>query len=514
MKKIIIILTGVVILSGISCRKYVDVNSPNPNNPISVTPDILLAGALNSTVRIMDGTSSDRDIGVQIRSFDELGWWMGYWVVAGTYVPASLDLQYSEPNDYKQEVWANLYHNINDYKNIEAAGIANKTPFYIGVAKIMEAYNFQTLVDLYGNVPYSQAFRGTLNLHPKYDDQKSIYSSLVNQVDSGILAIKSDPNTASNPNDIMFQGNHGKWVRFANTIKLRMLTRQSEVAGIGSLVTVELNKVGTDGFMNPNEGAYVNPGYQNSTAKQSPFWATYGYTVSLAPNANNQYFKANQFAINFYQTNGDDRLGYFYSPGVGGKYFGGVFGVTGVPGQSGIGGNATDGGSSIQDPTKPNPSGLLQGSGQSAVLLSSFENQFLLAEAAFRGWISGNPQTYYEEGIKESFEYLKVKSADSAALAYYSQNAKNVGFVASSNKLEAIVTQKWAALNGISFLEPYNDWRRLNYPSNLPKSPQATSATIPRRFEYPQSEFSTNNANIAAQGTINRFTSKLFWDVH
>jgi len=484
-----------------SCKKYLAVNDPNPNNPVSVTPDLLLPGALNKTVNMMTATSDGANL-----SFDFLGWWMGYWCVSGTYVPATIDLQYAEPNTYKQELWENLYHNINDYKNLENAGVVSTQPFYTGVAKIMEAYDFQTLVDLWGNVPYSQALRGTNLLLPKYDDAQTIYNSLLKQIDTGIVLIKSDMVTTAGGNDIMFGGDHGKWVRFANTVKLRILIRQSQVPGIQTLVTAELGTVGSDGYLMPKEGAYVNPGYQNSTGKSNPFWAQYGYNVSLATTGNNQYYKAATYGITFYQNTKDSRIGYFYAPSAvkSTKYLGGVFGDTGVPGESGIGGNGLDGGATIQDATLPTPSGLLQGSSSAAVLISSFESQFLQSEAAYRGWISGDPQALYNEAITESFEYLKVQSADSAANAYYSQPINNVNYAISTNKLQAIITQKWAALNGISMLEPYDDFRRTGFPNDLPQSAQANHP-FPRRLLYPQTEQSTNAANVPAT------PAKIFW---
>ena len=499
-KKLIYMMIFAAFLAA-SCKKYLAVNDPNPNNPVSVDPALLLPGALNKTVNMMTATADGA-----ILSFDFLGWWMGYWCVSGTYVPATIDLQYNQSNTYKQELWANLYRNINDYKNLENAGVLNAQPFYTGVAKIMESYDFQTLVDLWGSVPYSQALKGTSLLLPKYDDPQTIYNSLLHQIDTAITLIKGDMVTTAGGNDILFGGDHAKWVRFANTVKLRILLRQSQVTGIQSLVTTELGKVGSDGYLMPKEGAYVNPGYQNSDGKSNPFWGTYGYTVSFAPSGNNQYYKAATYGVAFYQHTNDGRLGYFYAPSSvqSAKYLGGIFGVTGVPGQSGIGGNGSDGGSTIQDASLPSPSGLLQGSSAPAVLISSFESQFLQSEAALYGWIPGDPQALYNEAITESFEYLKVQSADSAANAYYSQPLNNVNYAASSNKVQAIITQKWAALNGISMLESYNDFRRLGFPNDLPQSPQANHP-FPRRLLYPLSEQSTNAANVPAS------PAKIFW---
>ncbi|MBK5210474.1 MAG: SusD/RagB family nutrient-binding outer membrane lipoprotein, partial [Flavobacteriaceae bacterium] len=92
---------------------------------------------------------------------------------------------------------------------------------------------------------------------------------------------------------------------------------------------------------------------------------------------------------------------------------------------------------------------------------------------------------------------------------YYSRAIPNVGWAASNNKLEAIITQKWIAVNGITAEQSWFDYSRTGYPSNLPISSQATSSDRPVRLYYPASEFSSNGANVPAQP--NAFTAKIFW---
>jgi hypothetical protein len=79
--------------------------------------------------------------------------------------------------------------------------------------------------------------------------------------------------------------------------------------------------------------------------------------------------------------------------------------------------------------------------------------------------------------------------------------------------LQAIIVQKWAALNGLDLLEVWCDYRRLHYPSDIPlsNSPYVVAQTPPVRLLYPTVEYQTNQANVQALGTINQFTSKIFW---
>jgi hypothetical protein len=156
------------------------------------------------------------------------------------------------------------------------------------------------------------------------------------------------------------------------------------------------------------------------------------------------------------------------------------------------------------------PAGLLKSAQQPSVLLASFESLFLQAEAAERGWLSGAEQLY-EEAIKESFKYMTVPASEFAV--YNSQ--PSVTFALAPNKVQRIIEQKWLALNSISSIEAWNDYRRLGYLSTLPQSLQSPSADPgyrPRRLTYRQSEVYTNGDEVAKQGAIDPFRSTVFWN--
>jgi hypothetical protein len=99
------------------------------------------------------------------------------------------------------------------------------------------------------------------------------------------------------------------------------------------------------------------------------------------------------------------------------------------------------------------------------------------------------------------------------AATYTAQAGDKTNFVASSNPIKTLITQKWAALNTIDPVEAWSDWRRLGYPSDLPKSiyPGTTAPHIPYRLLYPTSEYNYNGENVSAQGNIDAITSKIFW---
>jgi hypothetical protein len=210
------------------------------------------------------------------------------------------------------------------------------------------------------------------------------------------------------------------------------------------------------------------------------------------------YYVAGQDACDFLTTNNDPRKLRFFTANtstgtaVKGNYFGAL----------------------VLEPaitsSKIGP-GLLQAFNQPCPIISDFESLFLQAEAVQRGIITGNAQTLYETAVTRSIVYMGGTSA--AAATYLAQPLANVGFAASTNKVKAIVTQKWVALNGLSALPIWTDYRRTGFPDFLHFSadPYRLNDTPPVRLYYPQTEISTNNDNVLAQGDINLFISKIFW---
>ena len=144
---------------------------------------------------------------------------------------------------------------------------------------------------------------------------------------------------------------------------------------------------------------------------------------------------------------------------------------------------------------------------------AAVESLFLQAEAAERGFIAGNAAALFKEAVTESFRILGVPDYENAAQLFYSQPSDKVNIDVSANKIRTIILQKWAALNAYDPFESYSDWRRLGIPADLPVSeyPGTTAPHIPYRLLYPTSEYHYNAANVNDQGTVNQFTSKIFW---
>ncbi|MES3016649.1 MAG: SusD/RagB family nutrient-binding outer membrane lipoprotein [Bacteroidota bacterium] len=507
MKKIFSIIAIFFTISIAGCKDDFLSLETNPNTPSTATPQFQLSGSQVVSANLYEAAAVTAGGGISATTqgyFATAGVWMGYWTSSGNYVPSSV-LNTNAFTNSSYQIFTPFYLNLSNYNDLEKKSAADPTLVHFqAIAKIMKALEFQTLVDTYNNVPYTEAFQAPEILTPKYDKGEVIYDDLMKQLDAAMTAIKGAPATAVNPGtaDIIFKGDMTKWVKFANTIKLRLAIRQwnklaSKQGALKTAVTATL----ANGYIDQTFQAAANPGYSNDDAngfKQSPFHVSYAFTAAGAASLPGDYYKANEYAINKLKTTNDPRLARLYAPvpADGVTFFGNIYGSSAPKNNAGTSGIGP---------------GLLKGATMDAVLLSSSESLFLQSEAAFYGILPGSAQTLYEQGITASFTTLGVTNAAAAATTYYSQPITNVSWNSSTDKVQAIINQKWTALNGYGNGEAYNEYRRTGFPNNVPVSTQSSQPTIPSRIFYPVSESQQNGANLALEGTINQFTSKIFW---
>ncbi|MFI4963438.1 MAG: SusD/RagB family nutrient-binding outer membrane lipoprotein [Legionellales bacterium] len=474
------------LLFGSCKKKLLDINT-NPNAPTtaSANPGLVLAAALENTAVQYDDPNGDNN-------FVFASIWMGHICYSGGYAIATSSLDYALTTDFASGIFGNIYHNLEDYDFVtNAPASIGGNNFYRGIGILMKAYGFQTLVDLYNNVPYSQALKGTANSTPVYDDAKTIYADLNAKIDTAI-ALLSTSGAGSISGDIMFGGDPTKWLAFAKTVKLRLLLRQSQAATPAVNLSTEAGKLSGATFVTSDVG--INPGYVNSSGQTNPYW---GANYNTAGTFTNNLYVAGGYVISFLKAHNDTfRLTKMFTPAAStGKYAGNLFGTQGAPNSS----------------VSFVGSGILKSSSQPAILMLAAESYFLQAEAALKGWIPGNPQALYQAGVTKSFEYLGLP--DSLAVEYYSQPADNqVNWAACTSpaqQLALIIRQKWAAETAINELEPYNDYRRLGLPADVPLSLNPFSTGIlPTRLLYPTREYQVNAKNVPTGITP---ATKVWW---
>src|SRR6185436_9520060 len=271
---IIILAMGIV---GVSCKKtWLDVNT-NPNTLTSSNPNFILTAALNQTI-------------TNAVDYNEIGsYWAGHWTQSSSYIYSAVTFAYQFTNN-NFNWWDPIYNNLGDYQYIINNAEATGQKELKGPAQIMKAYLMQIIVDHYGNAPYSDALKGVSSLAPKFDDQKAIYEDLIKVLDTAIANIKANPfSGALVGSDIttagtLKGGSSTKWIKFANSLKLRILIRQSRITGRDAYITTEIKKAVQEGtgFLDAGQDMAVNPGFVASDGKMNPFYERWGYNAAGA----------------------------------------------------------------------------------------------------------------------------------------------------------------------------------------------------------------------------------------
>ena len=492
MKKYIslFILFVAFVMSG--CKKdFLDINT-NPNQVVesSVSPDLALAVRLNATASRNAGT------------YAFLNRWLGYWSASGSYSRSSVEMSYNITNDFGAGIWSGTYYSVNQYKAIEKNANTLEWKFYEGISKIVQAFEMANLVDFYGNVPYTEAFNLSEFIRPKYDNGEEVYKALFTQIDAGVALIKAaslDKSIAIQ--DTYFKGDKTGWYKFANTLKLKMLIHTSKTSTFN--VATEIGKIQAEGsgYLGAGLGVYAKAGYTADIA--NPFFRSHLFAQN--GNEADDYNRANNFVLDLFKGLGDERYKYFFreAKSLPGQFRGTVYGS--LP---------------SDDLNSARTSGPGYGLAASATsdmwLMTSVEALFLRAEAVIRGWLPGDAQAAYRAAVTESFVTLNVPDPVVTATAYLNNISSRVAWPATGTtdeKIAVMAWQKYFALTGIQPNETWVDIRRLKVVQPaLSVAPERGSNNIPVRLLYPQAEYNTNSESVKAQGTVNQFTTKIFWD--
>lgn len=438
-----------------------------------------------------------------------------------------------------------LYAAMNILKLIDGAiGLADKrgSTTYKGIFKIYRALLFSFMTDYYGDIYYSEALKGREGiLYPKYDKQADIYTALLKELEEANTLIKQGTQSVSSIYDLMYGGDKIKWQKFANSLKLRLLMRASKkIADAGTQISAIVNDhAGHPIFTDNGDNAaisYVGTTRENSWGGGRLNWdysefdrrrpaktladklyslndprlhvwlapvekpwtsnpALNGVTISTTdPNGFTdestwEYLNRSNPDIAAQSANilDSNKLYAGFIAGMYGDFLNGN-GHYDVP-AGGIFGNFKV--SRFSQLFRQNSHDLLK-----ATIMNSDEVQFILAEAAVKGYITGDAATYYREGISLNMERWGVDGSD--ITTYLAQSAITLPGNHDGN-LVKIADQKWLALFTIA-TETYLDIRRTQLP-NIFSNGLLTTYPFPLRFIYPGAELGQNvdayNAGVA-----------------
>lgn len=526
------VLSGLVLLTGATllntgCKKYLDVNT-NPNVAQDVPVDQLLPSA---QISMASALGTDLQINGSI--------WAQYWTQAPSSSQYKIYEQYSPSASTYDRVWSLLYSSsLEDLDQIEKKALAGNQSQYVGIAKILKAYEFQIITDGWGDIPFSEALKGLPEdggaTSPKFDAQSAIYDGLIKMVQDGRMLLNASSTDQTINGDLVYGGDKDLWVKFANTLELKMYLRLSEKnptkAQAGAVAI--MGSAGANGFISKGEDAEIR--YGSAAGNQNPLHAEMVGLQSV------QNLVGSSTVIDSMNADNDYRLYAFYNPLSNGSFVGLKQGFYTAPASTSVSIPSAAVGADVRNDAS---------SLAPVKFITSYESKFLQAEAAARGWGgTGTDATLFDEGIRASFAAYATTFANqdilladvgdvsangnpitspitlSADYGYYAYTQGDTLYGVDpaywsqypatgsvQDKVKFIITQKWFAMCGNQGFEAWTEWRRTGYPTFFTISVNSIiGAKFPRALFYPDAEVQRNR-NFPGQRVI---TDKVWWDVH
>lgn len=486
MKKInkyIMILVSGIVLSMSSCEKFYDINKD---------PDALLDAPLStilSSVTVNVGYFAGSDL----NRYSSLIMQQYSGQSNGTLNQTQEYDKYLITGQDSNNLFGTAYADIlSDLEIIIAKGTAEGSPNYSGVAKLLKAYMFQVMVDAYGDLPYTEAFKLTANVAPNYDNDEQIYSSIITLIDQGIAEVtqtvsKQSPGDNSTIYSGDFDDTRANWIKFGNTLKLRIYLHYSEKDA--AFLTTKMNDLVNSGatFLSSNDDDFQME-FLNEAGGRNP--------IDQFETSRAGYLVAGYQLVNMMNTNTDPRRSAYFTALPSAPIYNGA--VVGAANNSTIY-------SKLNTYLRGSKSGIVYSGAAPVRMLTYAEYNFIRAEAALRFGVVGNAQTFFENGITASLNEAGVSAAD--ITTYITDHGTLTG--TDANKLQQIIEQKYIASYGV-LMEPWTDWRRTGLPAiTLPTN--AVTTFVPRALYYPQSEVDTN-PNIPGGKQKPNLNVRVFWD--
>lgn len=516
------------------CDDFGDVNiDPEHMNEGNVPYEMLFTNAQHQAL------GSDWDVwrngciysGQWMQHLTSIDWWWNYnlYAYSDAYSGAYWDGVYSGNRGAVRDVTTvfDLWKDAEGYE------------LDYNMSRVMRVYVMHRMTDLYGDVPYSEAGRPNEFSYPKYDTQESIYMDMLNELDQAQANLSGGTAQMGNQ-DVYFQGNAASWKKFANSLMLRLAMRLSKVDPATAQTWVQ--KAVSNGLITSNaENVKLeHPGGVTTDDSAEPY-------AKIFAHEDKEFFLSEGF-VNLLASTEDPRLGLIgcvcEDPSISIQNSAYQLGDPNPEIQKGLpGGYNNSKGSSwfigkkvaefnndeylanytsmysvpnrytYSDPTSP------------TFIVTYAQTQLLLAEAAVRGWVSGDAKSYYENGVRAALEQFSQFPNGTRLYQQYMTTAAIDAYLAANpfdGSLKQINTQYWINCFCDEY-ESFANWRRTGYPELTPTydpanpyGMTATDGSIPRRFIYPSTESQVNSTHYEeAVGKLNKgdsFESRMWWD--
>lgn len=477
------------------CADYLDVNV-DPNNPTDADEKLVLPAA-------------EQSIAARVGNYYRItgSIWSQHYTQNNTSSQYIATDNYDVENlNFLENDFVELYSGpLNDLRFVkQKAEAAENWTTYL-VAQVLEVYTYQVVADLYDGAPVKEALGGsTGNFTPAWESGPEVYEELLARLDNALSKDFSGDEELGN-NDFLFQGDLDQWIRFANTLKLKLMIRYSNVDA-GKAQTLISALVNSGAQFLETDAAITT--YYDQPDRSNPLYEADRRNQNTTTN-----LKASLTMVNFMEINGDSRLTEVYDPPIaGGPVKGMRQGTSSV--QSTVLDSRTISGATVL-PTDP------------VYFISLPEAYFLRAEAAARGFSNEDAKELYDLGVMAAFSRYELDGSGYIGTGdvYEFPN----GTV--EENVEAIMEQKWIAQIGGNSMEAWFDMLRTGYPSFSASAPgqpgydplapgapifsfPVDAVTFPGEFPHrlliPEDEI-LNNPNAPAQ-PANGILSPVWWD--
>lgn len=504
-----------------SCKKDFNTLNVDPINILHTSPDKLLAPALVNS--IWPGMNRNRSFTNELMQ-----------VTVAQSDGDNTVFRYAFRNSMSDYLWNAWFVQLTNFKQIDSLARTAEKPnaSYQGIGKIGKVWLFSMLTDTYGDIPYFNALQGDSlavnpNVTPDFDKQKDIYMDMFNQLEAAnTLLTAGDKIVVSS--DPLYKGDIAKWRKFSNSLYLRLLLRISGKADVQQQCIAKIKQI--------VENPALYPIFVNNADNARLLWSggtstTDPYTSPFVNGVRAQDFRGPAVCSFFldhlvawsdprYVSNTPFGSGAIGRLGISQASGGGWFGVESGyrPGTGDTKGcyfqsydNTTGTGGILSLQQNPN----------TGIIMQYAEIQFILAEAAAKGWITGDTKTYFYQGITSAINYWVPNFPESITSAEFTKHLENfnaAGVVWNDNlsldaKMEMIHLQKYYALF-MTDLQQWFEYRRTGHPV-LPKGPGLSNGGVmPARLVYPVYVQAANpvsyKAAVAAQGP-DQISTQVWW---
>ncbi len=464
-----------------SCTDDFTMMNTDTKNPSEVSADVLLTSAQINIADQISSTNVNYNIWKLMAQ---------YWTERSYRDEANYNIQNREIPEQIFRVFYAALLDLQDASEIISAQVpvapnlaykeATKAN-QLAIIDLTSVFVFQRLVDIFGDIPYSEALQDG-NYTPVYDDAQTIYKDLIARAKADVANLDESGDSFGSA-DLIYSGDVALWKKFGNSllVKLGICIADGPLSALGQSTV---------------EGAYSGVFTSQGESAFFPYQSSLPYVNELYNDlvaSGRSDFVMVKGMVSLMDSLDDPRID---------NYFDNLDGITTSYGASG--GSYS---------TKVHYDAALEAPDFPGFLLTNDEVQFYLAEAAARGWNVGeDAETYYNAGVSASI--IQWGGTDAEAAAYLSSQA----YSSSNNWKEVIGTQAWLAMYTRGFIG-FTFYRRLDYPTVLimPPSPPTGVTSIPTRFTYPSNEETLNPTNYAAAAAAiggDELYTKLFWDIY